>query len=149
MHARLLLLTLLMACSHPQSNAMKITSPAFSDNGTIPAKYGCKGTGVSPPLVFSGVPANAKSLTLHVDDPDAPGGSFTHWDVTNIPPTTKDVTEGQSPAGGTEGTNGFGKKGWGGPCPPSGTHHYVFTLTALDGSGNAIGAAKLTGTYAK
>jgi len=128
---------------------MKITSSAFTDNGTIPAKYGCSGSGISPPLAFSGIPPNAKSLTLHVDDPDAPGGSFTHWDVTNIPPSTTTVAEGQPPAGGTEGQNGFGRKGWGGPCPPSGTHHYVFTLTAVDASGNTIEQAKLTGTYSK
>jgi Raf kinase inhibitor-like YbhB/YbcL family protein len=149
MHARILLLTLLMACGHPEANGMQITSPAFSDNGTIPVKYGCKGAGVSPPLAFGGIPPGTKSLTLHVDDPDAPGGSFTHWDVTNIPPTTTQVTEGQPPAGGTEGKNGFGKTGWGGPCPPSGTHHYVFTLTAVDGSGKTLATAKLTGTYSK
>jgi len=128
---------------------MKISSPAFNDNGTIPAKYGCSGAGTSPPLAFSGVPSSAKSLTLHVDDPDAPGGSFTHWDVTDIPQATTSVAEGQPPAGGTEGQNGFGSKGWGGPCPPSGTHHYVFTLTALDGNGKTIDTAKLTGTYSK
>ena len=128
---------------------MKITSPAFSDNGAIPAKYGCKGADTSPPLAFSGIPADAKSLTLIVDDPDAPGGTFRHWSVTNIPPGTTSVAEGQPPAGGSEGQNGFGKKGWGGPCPPSGTHHYVFTLSALDGGGKTIAQARLTGTYSK
>jgi len=139
---------------------MTLASPAFTDNGEIPAKYGCSGGGqaVSPPLTINSVPADAKSLALIVGDPDAPGGTFTHWIVWNIPPTTTSVAEGLAPAGASEGKNGYGKSGWGAPCPPSGEHHYVFTLYALDtaqiaGSDeipkHAVAQAKLVGRYAR
>ena len=139
---------------------MTLASPAFSNNGEIPAKYGCSGGGqaVSPPLTISGVPAKAKSLALIVDDPDAPGGTFTHWLVWNIPPSTTSVAEGLTPAGASEGKNGYGKSGWGAPCPPSGEHHYVFTLYGLDtaqiaGSDeiakHTVAQAKLVGRYAR
>jgi hypothetical protein len=114
------------------ARGMTITSPAFATNQEIPGKYGCTGTNTSPPLSFAGVPAGAKSLALVVEDPDAPGGLFTHWVVWNIPTTTTTAAEGQPPAGGTEGMSGYGKAGWGPPCPPSGEHRYVFNLFAID-----------------
>src|SRR6185312_6897701 len=96
----------------------------------IPAKYTCDGAGISPPLAFGGIPPNAKTLALVVIDPDAPSGPFRHWIVLNIPPSTTRVAEGAAPAGGMEAENGFGQRGWGGPCPPNGEHHYVFNLYA-------------------
>ncbi|HEX9405787.1 MAG TPA: YbhB/YbcL family Raf kinase inhibitor-like protein [Thermoanaerobaculia bacterium] len=110
---------------------MNISSSAFKEGGAIPAKYTCDGANGSPPLVFGGIPSGAKSLALIVDDPDAPGGTFDHWIVWNIPPNTTTVAEGQSPQG-VAGRNGFGKSGYGGPCPPSGEHRYQFKLYALD-----------------
>lgn len=114
---------------------MNISSPAFAGGGSIPAKYTCDGANSSPPLAFAGVPGAAKSLALIVDDPDAPGGTFDHWIVWNIPANTTSVAEGQSPQG-VAGRNGFGKSGYGGPCPPSGEHRYQFKLYALDSALN-------------
>ena len=111
---------------------MKLASSAFSDNQSIPAKYTCDGVNISPPLTISEIPENAQGLVLIVDDPDAPAGDWVHWTVFNIDPLTKQVDEGQVPAGGVEGMTDFGKSGWGGPCPPSGTHRYQFKLYALD-----------------
>lgn len=113
---------------------MKITSPAFSNGGKIPSKFTCDGEDVSPPLTFSEVPAGAASLALICDDPDAPGKTFVHWTAWNINPRLAQVGEGQKLEGATEGTTDFGKNGWGGPCPPSGTHRYSFRLYALDKS---------------
>lgn len=110
---------------------MKIASTAFADNAAIPAKYSCQGDDVNPPLSFSDVPQNAKSLVLILDDPDAPGGTFTHWVVYNIPPQTTSIDESSTPPG-MQAQNSFGKEAYGGPCPPSGTHHYHFKLYALD-----------------
>ena len=126
---------------------MTLTSSAFGNDQSIPAKYTCSGQNVSPPLEWKGVPASARSLTLTVDDPDAPGGHFTHWLVTNIRPSVTSIPEGGQV--GTDGKNGFGQPGYGGPCPPSGEHRYVFTLRALDGSGNEVGQAQLVGRFAK
>lgn len=139
---------------------MALASPEFVNDGEIPAKYGCSGGGqaVSPPLTIRNVPAEAKSLALMVDDPDAPGGTFTHWLVWNIAPSTTAVAEGLPPAGASVGMNGYGKSGWGAPCPPSGEHHYIFVLYALDAPQIAradeipkhtIAQAKLIGRYAK
>jgi len=110
---------------------MKLTSSAFEDGGDIPAKYTCDGADVSPPLQISGVPGEARSLALVMDDPDAPRGTFDHWVVWNIPPDTTVIPEGASPRG-VVGRNDFGKTAYGGPCPPSGTHTYRFKLYALD-----------------
>ena len=110
---------------------MKITSSAFQESGNIPAKFTCDGSDTSPPLQISGVPSEAKSLVLIADDPDAPGGLFTHWLVWNIPPQTSSIPEGSTPQA-AQGTNDFGKSGYGGPCPPSGTHRYSFKVFALD-----------------
>jgi Raf kinase inhibitor-like YbhB/YbcL family protein len=111
---------------------MKIESPAFENNQPIPSKYTCDGEDINPPLKISDVPENAKSLVLIVDDPDAPLGTFTHWIVWNIDPKTSFVEENSVPAGAIVGVNDFGKNSYGGPCPPSGTHHYHFKLYALD-----------------
>jgi Raf kinase inhibitor-like YbhB/YbcL family protein len=110
---------------------MKISSSALSDGGSIPAKYTCDGADTSPPLSIEGVPPAAKSLALIMDDPDAPSGTFDHWIVWNIDPKTIAIAEGKSPPG-VVGKNGFGKSGYGGPCPPSGEHRYYFKLYALD-----------------
>lgn len=110
---------------------MKITSSAFQEGGNIPSKFSCDGANTSPPLQISDVPAEAKSLVLIVDDPDAPSRLFTHWAVWNISPQTSTIAEGSVPKG-VQGTNDFGKSGYGGPCPPSGTHRYYFKIFALD-----------------
>jgi len=110
---------------------MKLTSPAFSHNTNIPLEYTCDGSDLSPPLAISDVPANAKSLALIVDDPDAPVGTWDHWVVLNIPPNIKEIPKGTEP-NGVAGKNSWGRTGYGGPCPPSGTHRYFFKLYALD-----------------
>jgi Raf kinase inhibitor-like YbhB/YbcL family protein len=110
---------------------MKITSSAFQDGANIPSKFTCDGADISPPLQIADIPSQAKSLALIVDDPDAPSGLFTHWMVWNIPSQTGVVGEGSAPKG-VQGTNDFGKSGYGGPCPPSGTHRYYFKIFALD-----------------
>ena len=110
---------------------MKITSSAFQEGADIPSKFTCDGADTSPPLQIADIPSEAKSLALIVDDPDAPGGLFTHWLVWNIPPQTSAVGEGSTPKG-VQGTNDFGKSGYGGPCPPPGTHRYSFKFFALD-----------------
>jgi len=111
---------------------MTVTSPAFSGGGEIPAKFTCNGQGSSPELRISGTPPGAKSLVLIADDPDAPGGVFTHWLVWNIDPQTTRLGENSVPAGALEGTNDFSKRSYGPPCPPSGTHRYIFKIFALD-----------------
>lgn len=111
---------------------MVISSPAFENNRDIPAKYTCDGDNVNPPLEISDVPEETKSLLLIVDDPDAPMGTWIHWTVWNINPQTKAIEENSVPQGATEGMTDFGQPGYGGPCPPSGTHRYFFKLYALD-----------------
>jgi Raf kinase inhibitor-like YbhB/YbcL family protein len=110
---------------------MKITSSAFQEGANIPPKFTCDGADTNPPLQIADVPAGAKSLALIIDDPDAPSGLFTHWAVWNIPPQESAIGEGSTPKG-VEGTNDFGKSGYGGPCPPSGAHRYYFKVLALD-----------------
>jgi Raf kinase inhibitor-like YbhB/YbcL family protein len=110
---------------------MKITSSAFQEGGNIPSKFTCDGGDTSPPLQITDVPSGAKNLVLIVDDPDAPNGLFTHWVVWNISPQTNTIAEGTAPKG-VYGTNDFGKSGYGGPCPPSGTHRYYYKIFALD-----------------
>lgn len=111
---------------------MKITSSVFQHNQFIPSKYTCDGENVSPPLSFLDVPDNIKSLVLIVDDPDAPSKTWVHWTVFNIDPAVKEVTEDSVPQDGVEGMTDFGTRGYGGACPPSGTHRYFFKLYALD-----------------
>src|SRR5437868_868945 len=110
---------------------MKISSSAFSEGANIPPKFTCDGEDTSPPLKIDGVPQEAKGFVLIVDDPDAPGGLFTHWLVWNIDAKTSSLAAGNAP-GGVQGKNDFGKTGYGGPCPPSGTHRYSFKIFALD-----------------
>ena len=110
---------------------MKISSPVFEKN-QIPAKYTCDGDNFNPPLQFSEIPANAKSLALICDDPDAPSGSFVHWVLWNINPRETQITERSIPQGSNQGKNSAGSSGYLGPCPPSGTHRYFFKLYALD-----------------
>ncbi len=118
--------------------SLKISSPAFADNTTIPAQYACTGADTSPPLKWSGVPADAGALALIVEDPDAPGGTFIHWVAYDMPPSQagleSGVAQGEAmPDGGKQGINGFRKAGYNGPCPPPGSpHHYHFRLFALD-----------------
>lgn len=113
-----------------QLSYMDIASVEFENNESIPSKFTCQGDGINPELKISGVPSNAKSLVLIVDDPDAPIGTFTHWVVWNIDPKISIIKENSIP--GTEGSNSIGKTGYIGPCPPSGTHRYLFKLYALD-----------------
>ena len=110
---------------------MELRSEAFENGGMIPARYTCDGRDISPPLEISGVPDGTVSLALVMDDPDAPGGTFDHWLVWNIPPETARIEEGREPQG-VQGRTDFGRLGYGGPCPPSGTHTYRFKLYALD-----------------
>jgi len=109
---------------------LQVRSPAFQPNQPIPKKYSCKGNGINPPLSIEGAPKKAKTLALIMDDPDAPSGTFDHWVVWNIPTSTKSIEENTVP--GTEGLNGMRKKGYTGPCPPSGIHRYFFKVYALD-----------------
>ena len=111
---------------------MELTSPAFAAGALLPAAYTCDGKNVNPPLHIQFVPMAAQSLVLIVDDPDAPGGTWLHWSVWDIPPTTTDIPAGVVPPGAREGTTSFGTVGYGGPCPPGGTHRYVFKLFVLD-----------------
>jgi Raf kinase inhibitor-like YbhB/YbcL family protein len=124
-----------------QRSDMKISSSAFSEGANIPPKFTCDGGDTSPPLKIEGMPAEAKALVLIVDDPDAPGGLFTHWLVWNVDPKTSTFAEGSAPAG-TQGKNDFGKTGYGGPCPPSGTHRYYFKIFAVDQQLNLAAGAK-------
>ena len=113
--------------------AFVVTSPAFHAGGTIPKRYTCDGANVSPPLSFGRVPASARELALSVDDPDAPGGDFTHWLLYRVPAGTRSLAAGAVPPGAVQGRNSFGKDGYSGPCPPKGAgpHGYRFTLYAL------------------
>jgi Raf kinase inhibitor-like YbhB/YbcL family protein len=114
-----------------EGTRIKITSSAFQQGGNIPSKFTCDGLDSSPHLQINGVPPETKSLVLIADDPDAPGGLFTHWLVWNISPQTNLIAEGTTPKG-VQGTNDFGKSGYKGPCPPPGTHRYSFKIFALD-----------------
>lgn len=121
--------------SPSQSNLMQkiqISSPAFENQGLMPAKFTCDGPNASPPLSISGVPAGTKSLALIMHDPDAPvKGGWTHWMKWNIPPDTETVGEGEEPAG-VPGKGSGGNLSYQGPCPPSGIHRYFFKIYALD-----------------
>lgn len=111
---------------------MKLTSPAFENNQSIPERYTCDGEDINPPLQMTEIPEGAKSLVLIVDDPDAPLGTWSHWIVWNIDPSTSLIEENSLPEGAVQGKNSFGKQSYGGPCPPIGTHRYFFKLYALD-----------------
>jgi Raf kinase inhibitor-like YbhB/YbcL family protein len=109
---------------------LTIKSPSFQHNSPIPKKYSCDGEDTNPPITIEGTPKEAKSLALVIDDPDAPSGTFDHWVVWNIPPSTTKIAENSVP--GTEGLNSARQQGYMGPCPPSGTHRYFFKVYALD-----------------
>jgi Raf kinase inhibitor-like YbhB/YbcL family protein len=119
-----------VAAAH--AGELRITSPSFKNGASVLSRFSREGGNSSPPLRIESPPANAKSLVLIVDDPDAPGGLFTHWLVWNIDPKTSTIAERNTPKGATEGTNDFGEVGYGGPQPPSGTHRYYFKIFALD-----------------
>jgi Raf kinase inhibitor-like YbhB/YbcL family protein len=139
---------------------MKLTSSAFADGESIPARYTCDGANVSPPLAWEDVPEGAQAFVLTVLDRDA--SDFVHWLLSNIPGEARELSEGQGDAIGTPGPNSFRSNGWGGPCPPSGEHRYVFTLYALSAQlsdaedigdvlkgveQSGLGKAELTGVY--
>jgi Raf kinase inhibitor-like YbhB/YbcL family protein len=154
---------------------MKLTSAAFGENQSIPKIYTCEGKDLSPPLVWTGVPANAKSIALIVDDPDAPDPAaprmtWVHWVLYNIPVSAaglpEGVTAGALPKGTLEGNNDWRRTGYGGPCPPIGRHRYFHKLYALDTvlpdlnhpdkkalenamKGHIIAQTQLVGTYQK
>jgi hypothetical protein len=117
--------------------ALVISSSAFVEGGMIPAKYTCDGQDISPSLSISGIPEKAKSLALISDDPDAPRGTWVHWVLYNLPPDTKELPENMPDDeklknGARHAVTDFGSFGYGGPCPPSGTHRYFFKVYALD-----------------
>lgn len=143
---------------------MVLTSPAFSDGQVIPEIYTCKGENINPPLVISDIPADAESLVLIFEDPDAPFQTFDHWLLWNISPQTIAIIEDAVPEETIQGTNSFGKASYGGPCPPTGSHRYIFTLFALDTTitlppeatkkelfsvmtGHILGQTQLTGVF--
>lgn len=130
------------------AHSITVTSTAFTDGGTIPTRYSCHGDNTSPPLSWTGLPAGTATVALIVDDPDAPGGTYTHWVVWNIPATATSLADGATPpAPARQGRNSAGHAGYDGPCPPSGTHHYRFTIYAEPSSLPALPAgAPLTST---
>jgi Raf kinase inhibitor-like YbhB/YbcL family protein len=150
---------------------MEITSQAFTHGSLIPSKYTCDGANVSPPLSFSGAPPGTKSFALISDDPDAPSGTWVHWVAWNIPGGATALEEGvpameRLPDGTRQGLTDFRRIGYGGPCPPSGTHRYFFKLYALDTTldlpastvkpslemamrGHVLAQAELMGKYAR
>lgn len=111
---------------------MKLTSPVFQNDQFIPSKYSCDGENINPPLEILEVPNAAKSLALIVDDPDAPGGTWVHWVVFNINQSVALIQENSVPEERIQGLTSFSQHSYGGPCPPSGIHHYHFKLYALD-----------------
>lgn len=152
-----------------ETSIMKLSSPAFENNGNIPAKYTCDGENISPPLKIEGIPSSAKSLVLIMDDPDAvpvAGKVWDHWVVWNIKVDTKTIAENSVPAGSIIGKNTRGVLGYGGPCPPDREHRYFFKLYALDAQldlkegatkaevekameGHTISKAELLGRYSR
>jgi len=133
------------ATTVPNQEPFQLSSPAFTDQTAIPVGNTCKGRNVSPEMDWSSVPAGTAALVLFVDDPD--GRDWVHWSVLDLPPATTQLPEAlpSDAAGIQQGRNDFGNVGYGGPCPPSGTHHYRFRLYALAGplglSGHPDGAA--------
>lgn len=111
---------------------LKVSSPAFKNNGDIPRQYTCDGSNVNPPLTIENVPPSTESMAMIVDDPDAPGKTWVHWVVWNMPASTSEISENSVPKDAAQGINDFGNNSYGGPCPPSGTHRYFFKLYALD-----------------
>lgn len=151
------------------SSQIALTSAAFKEGQSIPRPYTCDGINISPPLEWSGVSKSAKTLAIIADDPDAPAGTWVHWVLYNLPADNIGLVENvpateNLKAGGFQGKNDFGKIGYGGPCPPSGTHRYFFKIYALDGelalkagatkaevekamTGHVVAQGQLMGTY--
>lgn len=145
---------------------VKITSPAFKENSLIPEKYTCEGQNNNPSLDFENIPVGTTSLALIVSDPDAPGKTFYHWILFNMDSSVNHIDESSIPKSAIQGTTDFGNAGYGGPCPPSGIHRYIYTLYALDRpldldkeataqevlkamKGHVINSATLMGKYSK
>ncbi len=148
-----------------------LTSTAFGPNAPIPRLYTCDGRDASPPLQWNDPPPGTRSFALIMDDPDAPGGIWVHWVLYNLPAEARSLPEAvppdaARPDGSRHGKNSWGKPGYGGPCPPAGTHRYVFKLYALDVmlnlaagankaqllqamEGHVLAQAELMGTYAR
>jgi Raf kinase inhibitor-like YbhB/YbcL family protein len=147
-------LLVLSACGSPGSGGtapaatagggtMELTSPSFGYGEKIPAVFTCDGDDVSPELDIAGTPAGTAALAIVVDDPDAPGGTWDHWIAYDIPPVS--VIPENVGSIGVDGSNSWNRTGYGGPCPPSGTHRYFFRALALDEpTGLAAGADKAT-----
>ncbi|MEP7278823.1 MAG: YbhB/YbcL family Raf kinase inhibitor-like protein [Bacteroidota bacterium] len=112
-----------------QPGDLLITSPAFEEEGNIPAKYTCEGEEISPPIKIKNIPDGTRTLAIVAEDPDAPRGIFDHWVAWNIP-VSASIEE--NTAAGTRGVNDSGKTGYHGPCPPEGSHRYYFYVYALD-----------------
>ncbi|HEV3128524.1 MAG TPA: YbhB/YbcL family Raf kinase inhibitor-like protein [Solirubrobacteraceae bacterium] len=127
-----------------------VTSAAFGPSGQIPKAYTCDGEDISPPLHWSDVPTDATQLSLLMQDPDAPGGNFIHWQIAGLSPRSSGIGAGQAPAIGNPGTNSFGTTGYRGPCPPRGSkrHHFVITITA-QAADQTVAVGTLTGTYSR
>ena len=147
-------------------SAFAVASPAFANGEPIPERFTVDGANVSPPLAISNPPEGTVTFALVVDDPDAPRGTWVHWVAWNLPATTREISEGSLPAGAVEGRNSWGRTGYGGPSPPSGTHRYHFKLYAVDDwlqlprstdkialiealEGRVLARAQLTGTYSR
>jgi Raf kinase inhibitor-like YbhB/YbcL family protein len=146
--------------------SVQLTSDAFANGQSIPAKYTCKGKNISPALVWTEPPAGTESLALIMDDPDAPGGTWVHWVLFNIPASARNLQEDLPASGMSVGKNSWGDMRYGGPCPPSDTHRYFFKLYALDTSlslspgvtkeqllkamqGHILAQGELMGTFSK
>ena len=166
-----LLLSLVLVPALAGAAEFSVSSPAFAADAAIPPAFTCAGRDANPTLLFRSPPAGAKSLVLIMDDPDAPGGTWVHWVAYDIPATSSGLPENlpRTPklAGlATQGVNSWGRPGYGGPCPPSGTHRYYFRLYALNVllglapgasraqveqamSGHVLGRAELMGTFGR
>ena len=174
----LILLLILVACTAEKSRQeqieriekpiqkgvenMKLRSNDFNEGGMIPSTFTCQGEDINPHLALDDVPSETKSFALICDDPDAPGGTWVHWLVKDIPADVREIQQNSVP--GNQVTNDFGKEDYGGPCPPSGVHRYFFRLYALDvesldasdkdgfyrqAEEHAIAKAELMGKYEK
>lgn len=117
---------------HHKGCAMILKSPAFAHNALIPKEYTCTGADHSPPLIWKNIPENTQSFVLIMDDPDAPMGLWVHWILFNLPADCHELKTGNTPANAISARNSWNRTGYGGPCPPSGTHRYFFKLYALD-----------------
>jgi len=155
--------------SSDTKSELKLTSGAFKEGQPIPVQYTCDGVNISPPLEWSGTPKSGRTIAIIADDPDAPAGTWVHWVLYNLPADNIGIIENLPiaetlKAGGCQGKNDFGKIGYGGPCPPSGTHRYFFKVYAVDGElplkagatktdlekameGHIVAQGQLMGTY--